>query len=258
MIEHIFDHRYVRDRLDWRGGPVVACNGNMAAHPDPEPAQHTFVFADLAGFTALTEVHGDRQAAELAAEFSAIVAPALPRYGAEQVKTIGDALMLRTGDPSAAVDLGLLIVSDLLARHGYPAVRIGMHHGPAVRSGDDWFGGTVNLAARIAALASGGEVLLSEAVRARARHSEEVVFEHRGQQRLKNVTEPVTVYAAYRHVASPIAWRTDPVCRMELHPALSAQHISHGGTVYHFCSAECATRFAATPENYTAPAGEHR
>jgi adenylate cyclase len=56
---------------------------------------HTFVFADLAGFTALTEVHGDEQAAELVMEFSEAVRQPLAEYRAEQGKTIGDAVMMR-------------------------------------------------------------------------------------------------------------------------------------------------------------------
>ena len=67
--------------------------------------QHTFLFADLAGFTALTEAHGDRQAADVAAEFSAAVRRLLSSHQAEEVKTIGDALMIRGGDdPTGAGD----------------------------------------------------------------------------------------------------------------------------------------------------------
>src|SRR3954447_4631059 len=66
-----------------------------------EPA--TFVFADIAGFTALTEAHGDQQAAELVAEFCRAVQVELPASGGCQVKSIGDALMLRIPDPSAAI-----------------------------------------------------------------------------------------------------------------------------------------------------------
>jgi adenylate cyclase len=81
---------------------------------------HTFLFADLAGFTALTEAHGDEQAADLAHEFSRAGAELLPRHGAEQVKTIGDALMLRVDQPAEAVKLGLALTHDLLAECGYP------------------------------------------------------------------------------------------------------------------------------------------
>ena len=68
-----------------------------------EARLHTFLFADLAGFTALTEAHGDEHAADLVAEFCSRVRALLPEHDAEEVKAIGDALMLRTGDATAGV-----------------------------------------------------------------------------------------------------------------------------------------------------------
>jgi class 3 adenylate cyclase len=124
---------------------------------------HTFLFADLAGFTALTETHGDEHAADLVGDFCAAVRAILGDHGAVEVKQIGDALMLRVDDPTEAVALGLRIVHEIGSRHGFPTVRVGMHTGPAVERGSDWFGTTVNVAARVSAIAGGGEVLLTEA-----------------------------------------------------------------------------------------------
>jgi adenylate cyclase len=81
---------------------------------------HTFLFADLAGFTALTEAHGDEQAADLAGGFSRAAGRLLRRHGAGRIKTIGDALMLRVGRLADAVKLGLALTHDLLAECGYP------------------------------------------------------------------------------------------------------------------------------------------
>ena len=121
-----------------------------------ELAVQTFLFADLSGFTALTEVHGDEQAADLAGGFCAAVRRLLADHRAHEVKTIGDALMLRAGDAAAAIRLSLRIVHDVGAQHGFPLVRVGMHTGPAVERERDWFGATVNLAARVSAAAAGG------------------------------------------------------------------------------------------------------
>jgi adenylate cyclase len=63
---------------------------------------HTFLFADLAGFTALTEAHRPEQAADIAHEFSRATAELLPLHSAEQTKTIGDALMLLVDAPAEA------------------------------------------------------------------------------------------------------------------------------------------------------------
>jgi adenylate cyclase len=69
--------------------------------------QHTFIFSDLVGFTALTEANGDDRAAELALDFYGRVRTMLADHRAEEVKTIGDAVMLRCEDPALAVRLGL-------------------------------------------------------------------------------------------------------------------------------------------------------
>lgn len=78
----------------------------------------TFVFADIAGFTALTEAHGDEEAVKLVEELSEGVEAELPAIQGEYVKTIGDALMLRIPAPGDAVLLALRIANDLLSAHG--------------------------------------------------------------------------------------------------------------------------------------------
>jgi len=154
-------------------------------------AQHTFIFSDLVGFTALTEANGDDRAAELALDFYARVRTMLPGHRAEEVKTIGDAVMLRCDDPALAVRLGLRIVSGLEAVPGYPPVRVGMHSGPAVCREGDWYGTTVNVAARLCGAAGGGEVLVGESTLKAAGRLRKVRLEERRLHWLKNVTEPI-------------------------------------------------------------------
>ena len=108
----------------------------------------TFVFADLAGFTSLTEAHGDAEAVQLIRRFEKEVHPLLGRHGASEVKYIGDALMLHCSDAAGAVRLAVEIVFDLGDRPRFPAVRAGMNTGTAVSDRGDWFGSAVNLAAR--------------------------------------------------------------------------------------------------------------
>ena len=97
----------------------------------------SFVFADIAGFTALTEADGDEEAVVLIERFADSVAAELPAVGGEHVKTIGDALMLRIPEPGPAIRLGLRIVRGVFGEHGAPAIRVGLHHGSAIeRDGD--------------------------------------------------------------------------------------------------------------------------
>jgi len=209
----------------------------------------TFLFADIAGFTALTEAHGDEEAADLAESFAAEAQAVVRDHRGEHVKTIGDALMVRVAEPAAAVRLGLAIVLDVMARHGSPVVRVGMHHGPAVERSGDWFGAAVNLAARVSGQAGGGEVLVTAATREEAGQLEGVRFVELGRRRLRNVAEPVTLFSARRQGESSIqGLPIDPVCRMAVDPRSSAGQLTHQGVDYHFCSLECAAGFAASPE----------
>jgi adenylate cyclase len=221
-----------------------------------EEGHATFVFADIAGYTALTEAHGDVDAAELAGTFGRSISEAAAARGGEVIKTIGDAVMVRHTDPSEAVALGLAAAHQVLAGHGFPAVRVGMHHGPAVERGGDWFGATVNLAARVAALAAGGEVLVTEAVRSGAGELEGVEFESRGEHRVRNVTLPVPLFAAVPGERSREPHHLDPVCHMLVAEGREAGSLRHDGTLYHFCSLECARRFLQDPGAYAAEPGK--
>jgi adenylate cyclase len=213
----------------------------------------TFAFADIAGFTALTEAHGDEEAAELVADFCAAVSGELGRHGGSQVKTIGDALMLRIPVPEQAIVLGLTIANDLMRGHGAPAVRVGLHHGSAVERDGDYFGATINLAARISAAAVGGEVLLSASTAALAPHIDGVLYQSRGRQQLRNVSEPVELVAAVREGnATDQRLAIDPVCRMAVDPDRAAGRLTYDGTAYYFCTLTCAGAFARHPERYAA------
>jgi YHS domain-containing protein len=164
--------------------------------------------------------------------------------------------MLRTSDAAAAIRLGLCIVHDVGAQHGFPLVRVGMHTGPAVERGGDWFGATVSLAARVSAAASGGDALLTAATRAAAGEVEGVELRERGRWTFRNVTEPVPVYAAVRQgTHSSAGLPIDPVCRMAVDPWHSAGRLTHEGVEYCFCSLGCAGAFAQHPATYTAGDG---
>ena len=136
--------------------------------------------------------------------------------------------------------------------HGAPAVRVGMHHGgPAVHRDDDYFGAAVNLAARVSAAASGGEVLLTAGTAALAPEPEGVLYESRGRRQLRNVSEPVELVAAVRTGDSTEGrLAVDPVCRMAVDPDRAAGRLVHDDTAYFFCSLACAGEFARRPESF--------
>lgn len=219
-----------------------------AARP---PAQ-TFVFADLAGYTALTEAHGDERAADIAGAFSGAVRALLPGYGAEEVKSIGDAMLLRVADAGDALHLAARLVNDIGARDRALGVRVGMHTGTAVPRDGDWFGEGVNIASRVAGLAQAGEVLLTAQTRAAAGVAiGPGDLEGLGSRELKNLSRPVEVLALVPEGrAGAHALPVDPVCRMAVDPEREAGTRIHGGTRYHFCSSGCAAAFDRDPARY--------
>ncbi len=212
----------------------------------------TFVFADLAGYTALTEAHGDERAADVAAAFCDELRALLGEYGAEEIKAVGDELIVRVPDAGQALALAARIVGDFGARDRALGVRVGMHTGTAVRRGEDWFGSAVNVASRIADLAHAGEVIVSAATRdAAASRGPAGQLQPRGQRTLKHVPEPMEVFALHTgEVAGPRELPVDPVCRMTVDPVASEQTIVWRGVEYHFCSAACADAFHRAPTRY--------
>jgi adenylate cyclase len=156
-----------------------------------EAERHTFLFTDLVGYTALAAAEGDDRAADVALDFARRVRGLASEHGAEVVKLLGDGLMVRCREPDNAVQLGLKIVENLAEVPDFPPVRVGMHFGPAVTRDGDWYGTTVNVAARLCAAAGGGEVLVSEETRDSAGALRGVeVGEHRLHW-LKNLSDPV-------------------------------------------------------------------
>lgn len=213
----------------------------------------TFLFADLAGFTALTEAHGDEEAADLVGAFCSEVRRVVGDRGSV-VKSIGDAVMVRFPDAGDAIRAGLQIASEVAGGHGAPAVRIGMHHGPAVERANDWFGATVNIAARVAGLASGGEVLLTASTWEAARDIDGVRFSKHGEHRLRNVGDTVDLLRASPATVRVAQLDIDPVCRMAVDPSQAAGRLQYNGREHLFCSLACAGRFAADPDRYLSAA----
>lgn len=222
-----------------------------SARPDGAETA-TFIFADLAGYTALTEAHGDGHAADAAEAFCQRARTLLGEYGGEEVKTIGDAVLIRAPRAEQAVRLAARLVEDAGREDGSLHVRVGMHTGTAVQRGTDWFGAAVNVASRVADTARSGEVLLSDATRDAAQHAQlPWQLRSRGRRQLKNVRDPVELFLLVtRAMEEESMLPVDPVCRMAIDPTLASEHRVHAGVEYHFCSEQCALAFAAAPGRY--------
>ena len=167
-----------------------------------------FLFADIVGFTAFTDDHGDARAAELAWRLRLGVESQLGA-DAHVVKTLGDAVMVRIADPVEAAAAGLLIIERALPGPVDPPVRVGIASGPAVECDGDFFGAAVNRAARVAALAGAGEVLVSDEF-ARVARSQSIELERRGVKRLRNISRPVVVHAVRARAGASARTEREP------------------------------------------------
>lgn len=212
-------------------------------------AEQTFAMVDLAGYTALTEAHGDEAAADLATRFATIAADALAD-GDRLIKAIGDAVLLASRTPTAGLELVQRLLTSCGDLDGFPLARAGLHHGPAVERDGDVFGTAVNLTARIAGQAAGGQVLTTGtvALAARERGLPTVSI---GAFGLRNLTEPVELFEVDLGLSRP-ARSIDPVCRMWIDHGRSAGRLRHEDRDFWFCSLECAATFATTPGRYPA------
>jgi adenylate cyclase len=147
---------------------------------------HAFLFADLCGFTEFTRRHGDELGAELAVSFHERVRERAADERCEVIKSIGDAVMLRADDLEAALRVGSRLIA-LGESEGRLRVRVGVDVGPAVHRAGDWYGSTVNTAARVADAAAPGELVLTERARAAVALGPRVRLLDRGTSHLKGL-----------------------------------------------------------------------
>jgi adenylate cyclase len=161
--------------------------------PERVPAM---CFLDLVSYTRLTEERGDHAAAELAASLATLVDRSSRARGGAPVKWLGDGVMFHFREPAGAVLSALTMVEELPVA-GLPPAHVGVCAGPVVAQGGDYFGRTVNIAARVAAQAGAGQVLVTQSVVETA-PPPDVTFVELDEVRLKGLTGPVRVYEARR------------------------------------------------------------
>jgi adenylate cyclase len=165
----------------------------MLGRPERIPAM---AFLDLTGYTHLTEQRGDATAAALAETMAVLVNRSSRAHDGVPVKWLGDGVMIHHQEPAGAVRSALDLV-DHLPGAGLPPAHVGVAAGPVIAQGGDYFGRTVNLAARIAAHAGAGQVLVSQDV-AEAAPPGGVVFTDAGEVELKGFARPVRLLEARR------------------------------------------------------------
>jgi adenylate cyclase len=187
-----------QQELHWTEGLVERIENELEAagvpgRPGRVPAM---CFLDLVGYTRLTEERGDAAAAGLAETLALLVGRSAREHGGVPVKWLGDGVMVHFREPAGAVLAALELVEQVPVA-GLPPAHVGVAAGPVVVQGGDYFGRTVNLAARIAAQAGAGQVLVSQSVAESARPAGVALVEL-GALRLKGFAGPVRLLEARR------------------------------------------------------------
>jgi adenylate cyclase len=149
-------------------------------------------FADLAGYTRMTEELGDEEAVLAVERFIEEVERSLPA-SARVVKEIGDEVMVVGSDVVALTAWAVAFQAGRIGRR--PQSRIGLHVGEVLYRDGEYYGREVNLAARVAARAAGGEVLVTRAVDEAAGSG--LARERIGEVRLKGFTQATELFLAY-------------------------------------------------------------
>ncbi|MBI2706641.1 MAG: YHS domain-containing protein [Actinobacteria bacterium] len=219
----------------------------MAASQQRQAISATFSFVDLSGYTAAAWAHGDDVAADLAIRLMDLARRYLGPSD-DFVKSMGDAVMCRSDTPAHGLALVARVFTASAEEVHFPHVRAGVHHGPAVTHACDFFGTTVNVAARVAALARPGEMLTSRVI------ADEAISlgwcaTLLGSRELRNVADPVEVW----DVSPPeldSSSAVDPVCRMRVTPTTEATELRMGGITLRFCSTACRNRFESDPARW--------
>ncbi len=179
-----------------------------------ETATRAIVFADISGSTRLYEILGDSIARELVSQCLDLMTEHVNRHNGAVIKTIGDEIMATFATAEQAVEACMAmqeaVAEDLPQRNKHTppnlTIRIGMHFGSCILEGGDVFGDAVNVAARMAGIAKGSQIIttqdtaaaLSPAVRSSTRHLDRIP--------IKGKSEDVDIFE--------VIWQADDVTRM--------------------------------------------
>ena len=214
------------------------------------------LIADLCGYTALTEAHGALHASEVVLRFGRLAEASL-EPGVRIIDCIGDDVLCAGPDIRAVVRTALRLRQAIEDEPNFLDVRTGIHHGRMVEREGRLFGSPINLVARVAGHAQGGQILCTEPVAQAMRGVSGLETRALGKKRFKNVAHRVAVFELMNAAAPKPVTALDPVCRMQVEVERAAATIDYAGMTYRFCSLECSRTFAQAPDLYVAAGCPH-
>jgi adenylate cyclase len=170
----------------WRRHMLAAVL-RLSATPSAADRELAVGFADLVGFTAMSEALDAQELAQIVNRFEAVAYDHIVERGGRVVKMIGDEVMFAVDDPAAAAEIGLALVEAYARDDALPDVRVGLAYGATLAWEGDLFGPTVNLASRLSNISRPRTVLVSEDLGGRLQEQAQFTLRHLRPVNLKGL-----------------------------------------------------------------------
>jgi len=207
-----------------------------------------FLIADLTGYTALTEAHGDFSAAQIIGRYSELVEGVLTK-DVKFHRQVGDEILMISSNPLSMLHYAIKLKDIVEKESHFPSIHAGLHYGSVIKQDEKIFGSAINLTSRIACFAKGGQILCSRTFKESVRESD-IFFHSLGEKRFKNVIKPMEIFELTTNKETEEIWYADPVCRMHVSENTAPAKLPFEKKTIYFCSFECAKKFISDPELY--------
>jgi len=207
------------------------------------------LIADLSGYTALTEAHGNISAAKVVKRYFEIVESVLDDK-AQLVDRIGDEVLIANENADDGIRIALKLREMIENEPNFPNVHLGIHAGDVIEQDGKIFGSALNIASRVAAYARAGQILCTDVVIELITSKDRYRYRSLGKINFKNVIAPPSIYEITDNLEKDKNNVTDPVCQMLVKPDTAPAKLPFQGQTYYFCSFECVKAFAGHPHAY--------
>ena len=216
---------------------------------DSKEIDIVLLVADLSGYTALTEAHGNVSAAKVVNRYTEIAKESL-NEGTRLIERVGDEILVAGTDAAGIIKTALKLVRKIETEPLFPTIHAGIHAGSVLEQHGHYFGSALNIASRVASHARGCQILCTKAVVERVGDMDDTDFRAMGKVNFKNIFEPVMLFEIITDCRKNEMNVIDPVCRMLVKPESAPAHLTFNGKNYYFCSFECAKKFTNRPEQF--------
>jgi adenylate cyclase len=218
----------------------------------PKEVDVVFLIADLSGYTALTEAHGNISAAYIVTRYMEILEEAL-EPGVRFVERVGDEALVTGADAASILKTAIRLRGSLEEEPLFPTFHAGIHAGSVLEMDGRYIGKALNLASRLASHARGNQILCTKQVLSRVGNGADIKFRALGPTYFKNIVKPVEIFEVIGGQRKVEANLLDPVCRMQVRPETAPARLPFGGKMYYFCSFDCVKIFVNNPDLYIEP-----